>query len=223
VFLFIRIAYRHETWSGPVPPGEIDPIDPVLAKISKISLVIMITGIVLEIALSTGLFGAVNLPLTAIAIAAALPVIVLSKKRMEILKGIDWRTLVFFGSMFVLMAAVYATGYFQGLIPSEGNRQVPVLFITGVIISQFISNVPFVALFTPVIVQSGISVNQAAAIAAGSTIAGNLTILGAASNVIVIQQAERQGETLSFVEFLKIGLPLTAVTSVLFIAWLMLI
>jgi Na+/H+ antiporter NhaD/arsenite permease-like protein len=226
VYLFIRIVYRHEAWSKPVPPEVIDPIDPVLAKISKISLVILLTGIVLEIVLSTGLFnnyGVVNLPLTAIAVAAALPIIILSHKRMEIIKGIDWRTLVFFGSMFVLMAAVYATGYFQGLLPSEGNRQVPVLFITGVLISQLISNVPFVALFTPMMIQSGISTNQVAAIAAGSTIAGNLTILGAASNVIIIQQAERQGETLSFFEFLKIGLPLTVVMSVLFIAWLMLI
>jgi Na+/H+ antiporter NhaD/arsenite permease-like protein len=47
------------------------------------------------------------------------------------------------------------------------------------------------------------------ALAAGSTIAGNLTILGAASNVIIIQNAEKQGETLTFWEFLRVGLPLT--------------
>jgi Na+/H+ antiporter NhaD/arsenite permease-like protein len=47
------------------------------------------------------------------------------------------------------------------------------------------------------------------ALAAGSTIAGNLTILGAASNVIIIQNAERQGATLTFREFLRVGIPLT--------------
>ena len=49
------------------------------------------------------------------------------------------------------------------------------------------------------------------ALAAGSTIAGNLTILGAASNVIIIQQAESRGETLTFWEFAKIGVPLTLI------------
>jgi Na+/H+ antiporter NhaD/arsenite permease-like protein len=48
------------------------------------------------------------------------------------------------------------------------------------------------------------------ALAAGSTIAGNLTILGAASNVIIIQNAEKKyGETLSFRDFVRIGVPLT--------------
>jgi len=49
------------------------------------------------------------------------------------------------------------------------------------------------------------------ALAAGSTIAGNLTILGAASNVIIIENAEKRGHTLTFWEFLRVGLPLTAV------------
>jgi Na+/H+ antiporter NhaD/arsenite permease-like protein len=226
VYVLLRIAFRREPWERPVPSGEIDLADPDLAKIAKLSLVVMIVGIALEIVLSSGLISGssvARVPLTCIAVAAALPVIVLSKRRMEIIRGIDWRTLVFFGSMFVLMAAVYATGYFQSLMPADGGREVPVLFITGVIISQFISNVPFVALFTPMIIQAGIPVNQVAAIAAGSTLAGNLTILGAASNVIVIQQAERQGETLSFMEFFKVGLPLTVVTMILFIAWLTLV
>jgi Na+/H+ antiporter NhaD/arsenite permease-like protein len=50
------------------------------------------------------------------------------------------------------------------------------------------------------------------ALAAGSTIAGNLSILGAASNVIIIQNAEQKsGETLTFWEFVRIGAPLTAI------------
>ena len=56
-------------------------------------------------------------------------------------------------------------------------------------------------------------------LAAGSTIAGNLTILGAASNVIIIQNAEkRNGGTLNFFEFVRIGLPLTIVNVMVY--WL---
>jgi len=47
------------------------------------------------------------------------------------------------------------------------------------------------------------------ALAAGSTIAGNLFILGAASNVIIIQNAEKSHETLTFLEFARVGVPLT--------------
>ncbi|MDD1664135.1 MAG: anion transporter, partial [Methanomicrobiales archaeon] len=48
------------------------------------------------------------------------------------------------------------------------------------------------------------------------TIAGNLSILGAASNVIIIQNAEKEGETLAFLEFVKIGLPLTVLQILVF-------
>jgi len=60
------------------------------------------------------------------------------------------------------------------------------------------------------------SVASLMALAAGSTIAGNLTILGAASNVIIIENAERRGYTLTFWEFLRVGLPLTAVNVIVY-------
>ncbi len=61
------------------------------------------------------------------------------------------------------------------------------------------------------------------ALAAGSTIAGNLTILGAASTVIIIQNAEKQGETLTFFEFARVGIPLTVLQIVTYWVWLTLI
>ena len=125
--------------------------------------------------------------------------------------------------MFVLMAAVFTTGFFQAAVPAAAASSVFLLFSTSLLISQFISNVPFVALFTPLFQQAGMSVNETMALVAGSTLAGNLTILGAASNVIVIQNAERQGETITFTEFLRLGIPFTLVTGVVFIGWLSLI
>jgi Na+/H+ antiporter NhaD/arsenite permease-like protein len=56
-------------------------------------------------------------------------------------------------------------------------------------------------------------------LAARSTIDGNLSILGAASNVIIIQNAEKgNGGTLDFFEFVRIGLPLTAINVLVY--WL---
>jgi len=47
------------------------------------------------------------------------------------------------------------------------------------------------------------------ALAGGSTLAGNLTLIGAASNLMIVEEAENSGHTLGFFEFLKIGLPVT--------------
>ncbi|MDF1532864.1 MAG: hypothetical protein P1P72_11215 [ANME-2 cluster archaeon] len=58
------------------------------------------------------------------------------------------------------------------------------------------------------------------ALAAGSTIAGNLTILGAASNVIIIHNAEKYGHTIRFMDFVKIGIPLTVINSAVYYAFL---
>ncbi len=47
------------------------------------------------------------------------------------------------------------------------------------------------------------------ALAAGTSIAGNLFVFGAASNIIIIQYAEKKGKTLTFLEFALVGVPLT--------------
>jgi Na+/H+ antiporter NhaD/arsenite permease-like protein len=126
-------------------------------------------------------------------------------------RQIDWETLVFFAAMFVLMESVWESGFFQSFILLLGGEitKVPVILGLSVVVSQFVSNVPWVALYLPVITSPGQSMAALMALAAGSTIAGNLSILGAASNVIIIQNAEKEGETLTFPEFVKIGLPLT--------------
>jgi Na+/H+ antiporter NhaD/arsenite permease-like protein len=95
---------------------------------------------------------------------------------------------------------------------------VPVILSLSVLTSQLISNVPFVALYQPLL--AGASVKELMALAAGSTIAGNLFILGAASNVIIIQNAEKNGETLTFLDFARVGIPLTLLNVLIY--WLFL-
>jgi len=195
--------------------------DPELARALKISLFLIASCIILQVLLTLHPFGLVcDVPLPVIAIAGAAPVILFSGKRVKIIKKIDWPTLIFFISMFVLMAAVFNTGFFQAAVPAAAASSVFLLFSTSLIISQFISNVPFVALFNPLLQQAGMSVSETMALVAGSTLAGNLTILGAASNVIVIQNAERQGETVTFLEFIRLGIPFTLLTGVIFVVWL---
>ena len=58
------------------------------------------------------------------------------------------------------------------------------------------------------------------ALAMSSTFAGNLTVLGSMANLIVVENAQREGITVSFWEYCKVGVPLTLLTLVLGIAWL---
>jgi Na+/H+ antiporter NhaD/arsenite permease-like protein len=213
-WLVLRLYYRKD-FSASAPSASFEPEpttvpDPALTRIVKCSLAILIGLAIANIAASL-LTGAIVIPLPLIGFAAALPIIIFSGERVAVLKAIDWCTLVFFAAMFVLMAAVWQTGFFQSLAGVAGVTSVPAILGTSVVISQFISNVPFVALFQPLILAAGGTTAQLMALAAGSTIAGNLTILGAASNVIIIQQAESRGETLTFWEFAKIGVPVTLV------------
>jgi Na+/H+ antiporter NhaD/arsenite permease-like protein len=123
--------------------------------------------------------------------------------------------------MFVLMQSVWDSGYFQNVIANlQLNLQsIGIIMAVSIVLSQLISNVPLVALYLPVLSHLGTATKEMMALAAGSTIAGNFSILGAASNVIIIQNAEKKaGETLTFWEFVRIGIPLTAVNALVY--WL---
>jgi Na+/H+ antiporter NhaD/arsenite permease-like protein len=209
-YLFLRFFYREE-FSSKTFVQDVDvPRDESLARLAQCSvLIIIILGAANIIA--SLITGAILIPLPFIALCAAAPIILFSSRRVEMVKMIDWYTLVFFAAMFILMESVWQSGFFQALVTSGSVTSVPALLVTSVVVSQFISNVPFVALFLPMIMQAGGTTGQMMALAAGSTIAGNLTILGAASNVIIIQNAEKQGQTLTFFEFARVGVPLTVV------------
>jgi Na+/H+ antiporter NhaD/arsenite permease-like protein len=209
-FIVLRLCYAREFSARSTRPDPDIACDDSLFFLTKCSLaIVFVLAAVNIVSTLAGTKMPVTLPL--IAICAAAPVLLFSPHRWGVLRAIDWPTLVFFAAMFVLMESVWQTGFFQSFVGGDGVTSVPMILGTSIIISQFISNVPFVALFQPMIMQAGGTTAQLMALAAGSTIAGNLTILGAASNVIIIQNAEKSGETLTFFEFARIGVPVTVI------------
>lgn len=219
-YLILKFFYREHFKNGPLNHSA-DPItDPKLARLSKVSLIIVVVLVLAKIA--TALLGlGIDFRLTYIALAAALPIILLYPRRLGVVRRIDWSTLIFFAAMFVLMASVWDSGYFQRVIVGLhlDLHSVGIIMVVSVALSQLISNVPLVALYLPLLSHVGVATKEMMALAAGSTIAGNFSILGAASNVIIIQNAERKaGETLTFREYVKIGIPLTVVNTAVY--WL---
>ncbi len=215
VFLLLRWFYRDE-FGRPIVSCTEEPLtDPSLASLSRWSLILLLS-LILARSLSPLYppFQAITLPL--LAILAAIPILLFHKQRLHLVRSIDWYTLIFFAALFVLMESVWQSGVFQGLFEPGMLASNPTILVVSILVSQFVSNVPFVALVQPLLIYQGMPITSLMALAAGSTLAGNLTILGAASNVIIIQHAEAEGEILTFVEFLKVGLPLTILQILVF-------
>jgi Na+/H+ antiporter NhaD/arsenite permease-like protein len=221
-FILLRFFYKKDLQKCVIYHSE-EPIkDYKLARLSKISLVLigfLVTAKIITVLLNIQ----IDFRLTYIALIPAVPIVILSPRRVEVIKKIDWRTLIFFAAMFILMESVWESGFFQSIITGLNLNitSIVAILLVSALLSQLISNVPLVALYLPMLISAGASTKGLMALAAGSTIAGNLFILGAASNVIIIQNAEKKfGETITFFDFAKIGIILTAIN--LLVYWLFL-
>ena len=155
----------------------------------------------------------------------------LSRNPRRVLAGVDWGTIVFFITMFITMEGVWRSGVLQPilslLLPGKLGILESTLSVTiaSLLLSQVLSNVPFVKLFITFLKNSGYGpadVNVWLTLAAASTIAGNLTILGAASNIIVLETLETKMNTsITFMEFFKIGLLVTTVNTLIYLVFLL--
>lgn len=225
MYLLLKLFYK-EHFNGKIIDHSQEPIhDKKLARLSKISLILVIALILTKILL-VFLVPNIEFRLTYIALISMLPIIIFSEKRIAIIRRIDWRTLLFFAAMFILMESVWLSGFFQSILKEMDFNltSLPSILGISIFLSQLISNVPMVALYMPMFISAGASSKALIALAAGSTIAGNLLILGAASNIIIIQNAEtRSKETITFLDFAKIGIPLTIINALIYYIFLLII
>lgn len=171
-------------------------------------------------------FGLAAIPIWEIALAGALLTLAISPKRVAMVQAVDTRILVLFAGLFVVVGGAVAGGVISGLdsllpIPAAGGSStaaLPSIFATSVVAPQVVSNVPWVALQLPVLTGLGYGGSTPiawVALGAASTLAGNVTILGAASNLILVDRAERQGIEIRLVEFMRYGLPIAALSILL--------
>ena len=191
--------------------------DERLSKICKVSFALILFAVAARI---VGSFFGYEVSFIWIAAAASVPLLLFSSKRLELLKAVDYCTLIFFVSMFILMEAVWESGVLQVLLPESLTVSIPVMVTAGAVVSQFVSNVPFVLMVLPLLDSAASSVTLYMAASAGCTAAGALTILGAASTIIIIQRAEKEGESLSFLTYLKAGIPITLAAVVIYSVWI---
>lgn len=156
----------------------------------------------------------------------------LARNPRRVIAGVDWGSIVFFMTMFIAMEGVWRSGVLNpllsALVPAKlgGAQGLLAISAASLLLSQVLSNVPLVKLFMEFLKDSGYGPSDVGAwiaLATSSTIAGNLTILGAASNVIILETLEtRMGTSISFMEFSRVGVIVTAVNIAVYIPFLLL-
>jgi Na+/H+ antiporter NhaD/arsenite permease-like protein len=166
-----------------------------------------------------------GMPIALVALGAA-AVLLLGRVRSETLyRQIDWSLLVMFAGLFVVVHA------FEVYVVQEWGIErwnlllqhpLSVLSLVCAVLSNLVSNVPAVLLFKPIIAAMPASQAESAwlALAMSSTFAGNLTVLGSVANLIVVENARKEGVTISFWEYCRAGIPVTLVTLAMGVVWL---
>ncbi|HKQ97467.1 MAG TPA: SLC13 family permease [Candidatus Polarisedimenticolia bacterium] len=170
-------------------------------------------------------------PATAAVGAGAVMILIGPARSKAALQQVDWGLLLFFGGLFVVMRGVEVAGLAGILVhqvsgPLDTGLSSVVLgrlAVAVTLLSQAVSNVPAVMLFLPSMqaVPAAAAEPLWMALAAFATLAGNLTIIGSAANVIVFESAKRDGVEVGFLEYLRVGLPVTVLTLIVAVGWLL--
>jgi Na+/H+ antiporter NhaD/arsenite permease-like protein len=151
-------------------------------------------------------------------VAMGAGVILLFTRRIKparVYRLIDWTMLAMFTGLFIVVAGFETTGFQTEVVDLVGAQRLthPVtLTLVVAILSNIVSNVPAVLLFRPLYPMLGGSRAIAMLIASASTYAGNLTVVGSIANLIVIEQARLRKIDVTFVDYLRVGVPITLIT-----------
>jgi Na+/H+ antiporter NhaD/arsenite permease-like protein len=170
-------------------------------------------------------------PATVAMLGATVLLLVTTQPLESALAGIEWPTLFFFIGLFVLVGALEETGAIGEIADgvaevTGGDRTAELMGITWVsaIASGIVDNIPFTATMFPVVEQlQGETMDNAYwwSLALGACFGGNFTLVAAAANVAAAGMAERSGRPIRFVEFLKVGVPVTLISMLLATAYIL--
>ena len=156
-------------------------------------------------------------------VIAAVTLISYGKRIPKVLKTVDYKTLLFFIGLFIVVGGLEQTGVLELIANwienvSGGNALIMVAIIIWVsaIASAFVDNIPFSATMVPVIQSlaglSGVDLHVLAwTLSLGTDIGGSMTPIGASANVVGISTAERSGYVVTWGKYLKMCAPATII------------
>ncbi len=165
-------------------------------------------------------------------LGAGLLLLITGEDPEEALLSVEWTTILFFAGLFIIVGSLEVNGVIeyvaQQTLTVTGDNELMtgmlVLWLSA-IASAFVDNIPYTATMIPLLQTVG-QMSQMPmesiwwALSLGACLGGNGTLIGASANVIVAGMAERNGDRISFVDYLKIGFPLMILSLVIANAYL---
>lgn len=150
------------------------------------------------------------------------------EKPNDILQDVEWNTIFFFIGLFIIIGGLEASGGIKLMAEwilkvtqgSQAATSMIILWASG-IISGVIDNIPYTATMAPMLVEieKTMGANYTYplwwALSLGACLGGNMTIIGAAANVIVSENAAKDGHPISFMRFLKYGVMVVAISLII--------
>ncbi len=155
-------------------------------------------------------------------------ILLLFEKPTQILQDVEWNTIFFFVGLFIIIGGLEASGGIKLMAEwilnvTEGSKTATamiILWASGVI-SGIIDNIPYTATMAPMIaeIQKVMGANYAYplwwCLSLGACLGGNMTIIGAAANVIVSENAAKEGHPIAFLKFMKYGVAIVLISLVI--------
>jgi Na+/H+ antiporter NhaD/arsenite permease-like protein len=146
------------------------------------------------------------------------------------LVAIEWTTLFFFVGLFVVVGALEVTGVLDRITDwladatagSPTAQALGILWVSA-IASGVVDNIPFTAAMAPVVDQLGGSDANWWALSIGACYGGNFTLVAASANLVAVGALRRAGRELSFMRFLRVGVPATMASMVVATLWILLV
>lgn len=180
---------------------------------SLIALGLTIIGFVIHSSL--------GLESSTIAMSGAVLLLLISGIKPEkILKEVEWKTILFFAGLFILVGGIEQAGVLKyianAIVGVAGDNLlllgIAILWVSA-IVSAFVDNIPFTATMIPLIKDigalSGVSLGPLWwALSLGACLGGNGTIIGASANVVASGMAEENGHKITFAEYFKVCFPI---------------
>ncbi len=155
---------------------------------------------------------------TSICAMAGASILLLFEKPSDILNDVEWNTIFFFIGLFIIIGGFEKAGGIELMAKwlldithgSQSLASMVILWGSG-ILSGIIDNIPYTATMTPMIEEIALTKGDLFAqplwwcLSLGACLGGNLTIIGAAANVIVSETSAAHGHRIKFMEYLKYG------------------
>ena len=197
-----------------------DPKEAILDKkgfiisciIFGIAVVLLVTHAQTELSVATiGVF------------IALLTIITAPRHAKELLKGVDYKTLLFFVGLFIVVGGLEQTGVLEliaGFIGKVAGDNiyvmVAIIIWISAVCSAFVDNIPFAATMVPII--SALAGNNPAlldalswTLAMGTDIGGSATPIGASANVVGVAKAAEAGHIIKWGKYCKAMAPATII------------